>query len=345
MSNHTAQHRWPHRLAVLLVCVVFPLIWVGGLVTTYDAGMAVPDWPTTYGYNLLLYPWQTWVFGPWDLFIEHGHRLLGALVGVLTIAVSIALWRYDDRRWLRRVGLAAIILVLSQGVLGGLRVIHNDTRLAMLHGCVAPAFFALCVCIAAFTSRWWTSATQGTQLEVTSQREASKVRRLAALTTLFAFLQIVLGAQLRHLPVDASLVAFRAAVMAHLLLAVVLTVHGLLLASRIRRKIFHGGGAKSPLRVSAAVLCLLLGLQLFVGAGTWVVKYSWPAWMVETRWTESFIIRAEGLLQAVTVTAHVANGSLILATSVWLTLRSFRLLSTVKDAGWRSSALAAEALA
>ena len=261
---------------------------MGGLVTTYDAGMAVPDWPTTYGYNLLLYPWQTWVCGPWDLFIEHGHRLLGALAGVLTIAVSIALWRYDDRRWLRRLGLAAVILVVLQGVLGGLRVIHNDTRLAMLHGCVAAGFLALCVCIAAFTSRWWTSPTRVTQLEVTSHRDASRVRRLAALTTLFAFLQIVLGAQLRHLPVDASLAAFRAAVMAHLLLAVVLTVHGLLLASRIQRKHFRGGGAKSPLIVSAVVLCLLLALQLFIGAGTWVVKYSWPAWMAETVWTESF---------------------------------------------------------
>ena len=73
---------WPHRLAVLLVCATFPLIWVGGLVTTYDAGMAVPDWPTTYGYNLFLYPWQTWLAGPWDLFIEHGHRLLGSLGGL-----------------------------------------------------------------------------------------------------------------------------------------------------------------------------------------------------------------------------------------------------------------------
>ena len=62
---------------MVLVCATFPLIWVGGLVTTYEAGMAVPDWPTTYGYNLFLYPWQTWMLGPWDLFIEHGHRLAG----------------------------------------------------------------------------------------------------------------------------------------------------------------------------------------------------------------------------------------------------------------------------
>src|SRR6059036_3304883 len=81
---------WPHRLAVALALVTFPLIWVGGLVTTYDAGMAVPDWPGTYGYNLLRYPWQTWLAGPWDLFIEHGHRLLGATAGFVTIGLLIA---------------------------------------------------------------------------------------------------------------------------------------------------------------------------------------------------------------------------------------------------------------
>src|SRR5262249_58169712 len=79
----------PPRLAVALALVTFPLIWVGGLVTTYDAGMAVPDWPSTYGYNLLLYPWQTWFAGPWDLFIEHGHRLLAAATGVLAIGFVV----------------------------------------------------------------------------------------------------------------------------------------------------------------------------------------------------------------------------------------------------------------
>src|SRR5437588_9980427 len=77
-STQARHSPWPHRLAIALALVTFPLIWVGGLVTTYDAGMAVPDWPGTYGYNLLRYPWQTWLAGPWDLFIEHGHRLLGA---------------------------------------------------------------------------------------------------------------------------------------------------------------------------------------------------------------------------------------------------------------------------
>ena len=89
-SQPQADRYQPHRWAVGGACATFPLIWVGGLVTKYDAGMAVPDWPSTFGYNLFLYPWTTWLFGPWDLFIEHGHRLLGALVGMLTIGLLIS---------------------------------------------------------------------------------------------------------------------------------------------------------------------------------------------------------------------------------------------------------------
>ena len=90
---------------MLVAVTTFPLIWVGGLVTTYEAGMAVPDWPSTYGHNLFAYPWTTWLFGPWDLFIEHGHRLLAATVGMLTVALATTLWFRDDRRWMRVVGL------------------------------------------------------------------------------------------------------------------------------------------------------------------------------------------------------------------------------------------------
>ncbi|MFM7846796.1 MAG: hypothetical protein ACKPEY_21530, partial [Planctomycetota bacterium] len=78
---------WPARCAVLLRAVTLVLISVGALVTTYDAGMAVPDWPTTYGYNMFAYPWQTWLSGPFDLLIEHGHRLLGSLVGFIAIGL------------------------------------------------------------------------------------------------------------------------------------------------------------------------------------------------------------------------------------------------------------------
>ncbi len=150
--------RWPHAIAVLLTCATFPLIWVGGLVTTYDAGMAVPDWPSTYGYNLFLYPWQTWVAGPFDLFIEHGHRLLGAVVGVITIGLVLAAFLANRRPWFRAVSVIAILGVIGQGALGGMRVLFDDRQLAMIHGCVGPAFFALTAAIAVFTSSSWRQA-------------------------------------------------------------------------------------------------------------------------------------------------------------------------------------------
>src|SRR5688572_26170195 len=103
MNPSVAQHgsAWPHRWAIALACATFPLLWVGGLVTTTDAGMAVPDWPSTFGYNLFLYPWSTWLAGPWDLFVEHGHRLLGATVGLMTIVLLALIWRRDERNWMR----------------------------------------------------------------------------------------------------------------------------------------------------------------------------------------------------------------------------------------------------
>ena len=137
-----------------LACATFPLVWVGGLVTTTDAGMAVPDWPNTYGYNLFLYPWQTWLLGPWDLFVEHGHRLLAAsrrhahdrsarrAVATRTIAAGC-----------NGLGFAALALVIFQGVLGGMRVLLDERTLAMLHGCTGPLFFALTVAMVVFTSR------------------------------------------------------------------------------------------------------------------------------------------------------------------------------------------------
>src|SRR5262245_53530818 len=120
-SDTTAKFSpWPHRVAIALCCAVFPLIWIGGLVTTYDAGMAVPDWPTTYGYNLFLYPWQIWVWGPFDLFIEHGHRLLGSVVGMLSILFVVAVYFGDSRKWMRLAAIGMFGLVLSQGLLGGM---------------------------------------------------------------------------------------------------------------------------------------------------------------------------------------------------------------------------------
>ena len=125
-ATQTRISPWPYRLSVALALVTFPLIWVGGLVTTYDAGMAVPDWPGTYGYNLLRYPWQTWIAGPWDLFIEHGHRLLGATAGLLAISLVVVVLVRERRSSLVVAAFGALGLVIFQGALGGMRVLLDE---------------------------------------------------------------------------------------------------------------------------------------------------------------------------------------------------------------------------
>jgi cytochrome c oxidase assembly protein subunit 15 len=298
------------------VCATFPLIWVGGLVTTYDAGMAVPDWPNTYGYNLFLYPWQTWIAGPFDLFIEHGHRLLGALVGLITIALVVTVWFKDSRRWMRIASLVALAAVIFQGVLGGQRVLLDSRTVAMIHGCFGPAFFAYTVALAALTSRWW---RESTDVEVAG---ASRFARLAIATSAVAYLQLVLGAQLRHRDPAADPAYFRILVLFHLLVALAVVAHAVLLALRSR-------GLKSQPRLTrpAGALPVLVLVQVLLGASTWVVKYGWPGWFSGFAWAQQHVNTAENLPQVLITTAHVATGSLILAVAVLAAVRGSRLAS------------------
>src|SRR3954463_470596 len=197
--DQSVRSPWPHRWAVALACATFPLVWVGGLVTTTDAGMAVPDWPNTYGYNLFLYPWQSWLAGPWDLFVEHGHRMLAATVGLITIGMLFVFMRLERRNWVRGMGFAALGLVIFQGALGGMRVLFDERTLAMLHGMTGPVFFGLTVALAVITSQaWLLGADDASKI---STRGGAQIRMVASVTAVLAYLQIVLGAVLRHVPV------------------------------------------------------------------------------------------------------------------------------------------------
>src|SRR6476619_1904800 len=111
---------WLHRVALLNVCATFPLIFMGGLVTSHGAGMSVPDWPNSYGYNMFLFPPRFWVGGS---LYEHTHRLMGTVVGLLSIILAICAWKWEKRIWVRNLALAVLLAVILQGVLGGLRVV------------------------------------------------------------------------------------------------------------------------------------------------------------------------------------------------------------------------------
>ena len=137
---------------VLTAAATFVLIVFGGLVTNTGAALAVPDWPTTFGHNMFLFPWSEMVGG---VLYEHSHRLLGAGVGLLTLALAGALALGEGRRWVRGLGVVAVLLVCAQGVVGGLRVVLLQDTLAIVHGWLAQAFFALVVLLALVTGRAW----------------------------------------------------------------------------------------------------------------------------------------------------------------------------------------------
>jgi cytochrome c oxidase assembly protein subunit 15 len=315
----------PHALAVVLVCATFPLIWLGGMVTSRDAGMAVPDWPNTYGYNLLLYPWKTWILGPLDIFIEHGHRLLGALAGMITIALVFTVWACDRRRWVLWLAIACLVAVIAQGILGGLRVRLDATLLARIHGIVGPAFFGLTIAMAAVTSRWWENA----KLSV-ADAGAGRLHRLAIVTAALVYLQLIIGAHLRHLPLDGSPRAFRVMVFFHLIVAAALFIHILLLAARVVRR--HRK-LRTKLLAPALVLVVLMLAQVALGSATWVVTYSYPSWLSGFAFAAGHTVQASSYSQSLIVTAHQAMGSLILAVAVLISLRSLRLVRSRGAAG------------
>ncbi len=284
---------WGHRLAVALCGATFVLLIFGGLVTTTGAALAVPDWPTTLGHNMFLYPWSKMVGG---IFYEHSHRLIGAVVGLLTLALASWLWIAEPRRrWLRWLGLLAVTFVSLQGLLGGLRVVWVSETLAVVHGSLAPVFFALTACLVLLTSREWTVAPAD------SRRGADGLLRwLALLTTGVLYLQIVFGALLTHRGQHLD---------GHLVGAVLLGLLVSALAARVLRR--H---ATEPALIRSVLwLGGLLGLQLLLGLGAyigWFTGLGLPFPEVSTL--------------AVRV-VHRMTGAGLLAVSLVFTLRVYRL--------------------
>jgi cytochrome c oxidase assembly protein subunit 15 len=267
-----------HRLALATGAATLVLILFGGLVTNTGSALAVPDWPTTFGHNMFLYPWSRMVGG---IFYEHSHRLLGSLVGLLTLALAAALWRAGGA--LRALGLVAVGAVVVQGVLGGLRVVLLEHTLAILHGCLAQAFFALLAVIVLVTSPAW-------------RRPAGAVdapaRTLALATAALVYAQIVFGALLTHagwleLHLAGALAVYAVAPMA---------------TARLRR------GADPLAAPLATALLALLGVQLLLGAGSLVARYVPGA------------LPGPVLALALPV-AHRLAGSLILGAAVVLATR------------------------
>ena len=292
MDQHASYSPWLHRIARLTAGATFLLIVIGGIVTSTESGLAVPDWPTTFGYNMFLYPLSEMVGG---ILYEHSHRLMGSLVGLLTLGLFIFLLVRDSRKWLKWLGLAALVAVIVQGVLGGLRVTQINRNFAIVHACLAQAFFALLCGIAWFTSRdWWQNRDERLV------ESAQKLRRLSLITTCLIYVQLIFGAILRHTGSRLD---------AHLLFAFLVALHIFLLARRI---LAVNGDAQGIGQSMPMLLLGLLAVQLMLGTGAFFAKL--------TTLGETF---ATGLTVTIT-TAHVAVGALMLVSSFVLTLRIYR---------------------
>src|SRR5947199_7817076 len=165
------------------------------MVTSKNVGLAVPDWPTTFGYNMFLFPVSKWIGA---IFFEHTHRLIASAVGFLTIILAIWLWRSDPRRWVRNLGAVAVAAVILQGILGGLRVTMLKDEIGIFHACLAQAFLGLIVLIGIVrTSAWraWPRNLNAKSIQVVKHTVSMRV---AILTTVAIYTQLALGATMRH---------------------------------------------------------------------------------------------------------------------------------------------------
>ncbi len=281
-------------MAWLAAVFTLPLLFVGGSVTTYRVGMAVPDWPQTFGINMFLYDFWN---APFGVQVEHTHRLYGAAVGLATIGLMIWFFCFESRRWIKALGVLALAAVIVQGVLGGTRVTQVSTLLAAVHGCTGQAFFALMVALCVFTGRDWLSDSM-------PQPDLHRFRLHVVVMLVLVYGQIVLGAWLRHF---GSL----AAVTTHCLMAIAVLLYALVLALRIQR---HQQDLRVILIPSRLLACLAVAQ---VALGFAALLYILPL---------GGLPRPVQFYEAVIRTGHQTNAALLLGSSVILALCAYRHL-------------------
>ena len=279
------------------------LVLAGSLVTSTGSGLSVPDWPTSYGWNMFTFPPSKWVGG---IFYEHGHRLIASTVGFLTVVLAAWLWRSDPRRWMKRLGATALVAVILQGLLGGLTVLFFlPASISTAHAGLAEIFFGLTVAMALFTSPGW--------IRSAGHVDDGWLRRVATATTAVIYVQILLGATMRHSDAGLAIPDFPlmfggllpdhwdvkiAIHFAHRMGALVVTAF--ILAASVHVWTRHRGNRE--VTTPASALVVLVAMQIALGASTILSR--------RNVWINS---------------AHVVCGALVLATSLVLTLRSWRL--------------------
>jgi cytochrome c oxidase assembly protein subunit 15 len=296
---------WLHLYAKFVSAATVLLIVAGGLVTSTGSGLAVPDWPTSYGWNMFTFPLEYMVGG---IFYEHGHRLIASGVGGLTIVLALWLWRAEPRRWVRTLGFTALGAVILQGLLGGLTVLFFlPTAVSTAHAGLAQIFFCLVVAIALFTSQGWKSSPPSGWVD------DSMLRLVAMVTTVLIYLQILVGALVRHSEAGLAIPDFP-------------LVFGGLMPPRWTPQI----AVHYAHRVGAAIATLSVAAAV---GHVWYhhrhrAELTRPATLLAVLLVSQIALGGLIVLTQKDVginTAHVINGALTLATSLVLTLRSLRV--------------------
>lgn len=286
-----------HRFAVLVACATFFLIIAGANVTSHDAGLATSDWPLSNG--------QVFPRMVGNLFWEHGHRLVATTVGFLTIGLAVHLQLREPRSWVRRLGWMALLVVIAQGLLGGLTVKLNlPLAVSAAHATLAQLFFLITVSLAVFTSRAWIAPPANAE-----DHDSPSTRSLSVLALVVILAQLVLGATLRHSATwDQNLPT--GLLLAHVAGAFTVTV---VLGATIAR-VWLRHRAEKYVSTPAVLAAGLLIVQLGLGVAAYLTRAASP-------------YDPQPLTPMVAVTvAHVACGALVFAATIVLTLRAFRLL-------------------
>jgi heme a synthase len=333
MSNSKHQPAL-HLFAVLTAVATVVLICFGGLVTSHGAGLAVPDWPNSYGYNMFLFPVSMWVGG---IFYEHTHRLVASGVGLMTLILACWIWAKDSRKWLRWLGLLALALVVVQGVLGGLRVVWLKDYLGLVHGALAQVFLVLMAAIALFTSRFWRAGGP----KPAGIADPGGLRWLIWGTTGLILVQLLVGAAMRHRHAGLAIPDFPAA-------------HGRLWPATDAASLSRYNRERVEVRALNAITAYDVHLQMLhrmVAAGIVVAvgvcvararrRLGRRQLITRVGWLWAGLVGVQVGLGAFTIwsgkaadvaTAHVAVGSLTLCVGGMLSILALRQLGSARVA-------------
>ncbi len=286
---------WASVFAFVLAGATFLLIAAGGFVTAFHAGLAVPDWPRSFGYNMFLFPLSLMQKDS-GKFFEHAHRLMGSLVGLTSIALAIYITITQRRTWVKVLAWAILLGVSIQGLMGGLRVTEKSETLAIFHGAFAQVLFAAMALLATVTSR-------GFRDMATKESEGASIdRTMTAGLVGSLVLQLILGTIVRH--TDYLLLL-------HITIAALVTL--LVLACGVRAWGLHG--ELKPLRRSGIAVLMIMLLQITLGV------------LAVVFWTGATGETTEG--SALLTTAHQVNGAMLLACSTVLCVWTWQLLKRV----------------